>query len=110
MIRHTATSQLTTMELVIGNPKMVITSSAFGDKPCSSCLGAARDRPACSGLRAVVTALLDAPSVTPDCAPSPSFEQTVKPRSIAARIRAANLVFVFRRFPVARAVGKSAYL
>src|SRR3954471_989977 len=31
-----ATIQLTTIELVIGNPKRRATSTAFGDKPCSA--------------------------------------------------------------------------
>src|SRR6266576_5142492 len=36
MIRPRATIQLTTIELVIGNPKTWPISTAFCDKPCSS--------------------------------------------------------------------------
>src|SRR6266576_3874496 len=50
MIRHKATIQLTIMEFVIGNPRKLVISSAFCERPCSSFTEAPAAKLSCSEL------------------------------------------------------------
>jgi hypothetical protein len=92
MIKPTATSQLTTIELVIGKPKGRAISTAFWGRPCSSISGIAAGKLPCSAFPWPATSFAD---VT-DSACAASFRANVKSasklKSKAAKSSSANLI------------------
>src|SRR5262245_26523922 len=78
MIRLRATTQLTTIELLIGKPNRRPISTAFCDGPCSTCPGIAVGPPGSATLAGVV----ETPS---DLAPAANVEPALRPRNAAIK-------------------------
>ena len=101
-IRPNATIQLTIIELVIGKPKRRVISTALCVRPCSSCSGAAGDKPPGSGTLWLATALADVTEATSAGARAANVKSALRPTN-ETKNTSAHLVFSLRRIPASYA-------